>query len=312
MPTVSTKEFPKYPKGFASPKPEQTITEGELKQLLGQGGIVTKKYNGNRCHVLVGEAGVEVYSIAGRLCWTPYIPQTAAFLTGLNLPAGTFLDGEFYVPSKENVEAVQEMINAGVGSEGHAAGAAAEARLNPRIAVFDVLFWAGEAIYSKPFAERRKLLEEHISASAAVHVTATVSIRDMEHAFEIINQTGWEGMVINDPTAPLNVNFGGNVKRNRSWKVKIRFQEDLLATGCAVSKDTNLGVGTLFVSRRNAEGIWEPVGKVGSFEITFDRIKAVNATYPYMIEVSHYGVIAGNLQFAKVVRRRDDLVPGTF
>lgn len=294
-----------YPQDFAPQKPQQSITPDELKRVLVAGAVTTKKYNGHRVHIIVTQLGeIKFYSQNGTQDWTPYLPRLQDAFRSLDLPLNTFLDGELYVPSKEAVEAVQAIVNTG----SIAKGIEGEARLQPTVAIFDVLIYNGTEIYKNSYEQRTQLIRQIIRTHQLYHVAAEVQIQDFDHAMSLVETSGWEGLVVADRSASAKVNLNGNTKRGSLWKLKIRTTEDLIATGFTPAKDLSLGVGSLNILRR-VNGQWSKAGKVGSFEVLFDRHAATNATvYPMVVEVSHFGADeAGNLTFPKVVRARPDL-----
>lgn len=296
-------KFTSYPKGFAPHKPQQTITLLQFLEVLKNGGYATKKYDGNRCHILVMDNGdIQIFSRNGTLNWSGSLPNTIEHIKTLNIPNNSFVDAELYIPNQENVEAVQLIVNSGSDEK----GAKAEAELNPKLAVFDVLYYQGIDMVKKPLEERLKTFEGHVSEQ--VHYVERREITTLEDAMELVKKEGIEGLVLVDPNAPHNLNYNGNTKRGNLWKIKIRPTEDMVATSFTMSKDPSLGVGTLKVYRYNPEIKALCVGNVGSFEVSFDRKEAVNYNYPIAIEVSHFGLTKkGHLNFPKIIRRREDL-----
>lgn len=299
-----------YPTGFAPQKPQQSISPKLLRKILSEGGITTRKYNGNRVHVLVDVIGdVRVFSRNGKLEWTACVPSLVLAIKCLGLPSNTFIDAELYVPGSETTEAVQLIVNSGSDVK----GAQYEAQLQPNLAVFDILIWSQKPIHTMDYEKRIDLVEATFKPNTPIHPAEIVEIpTDYDKVMELIEQTGFEGFVLSARKATNKVNMRGNTKRGDSWKLKIRHTEDMVATGFTLVKDPTqalLGVGSLKLSRRTPSGI-TPVGKVGSFEVTFDRVAAITAQYPFVVEVSHFGLDErGHLEFPKIIRGRPDLAP---
>ncbi len=294
-----------YLPNFTVQKPRQEISSEELAFVLRNGAIVNKKYNGNRCHILIGKKSkAQAFSIGGTVNISPCIPDLLDNISCLGLPEHSYIDAELYVPNDvENPEDLQPILGAGDFEK----GAKAARELKPKLAVFDTAFLAGQPIYSLGYGKRLDLVK-NLAVEDFFHVTTEVTIESYAQGLNLVRSKRWEGLVIWDKEAPNVVNFNGNVKRGRAWKLKDRITEDLLAVGWNPTKATvNLGVGSLKVSEW-ANDTWQAIGDIGSFEVTFDRFKAMTDSYPYRIEVSHFGRDSrGKLLFPKIIRKRTDL-----
>jgi ATP-dependent DNA ligase len=305
--TAPLPPFTGFPFNWAPCKPKQTLSDAEFAAISSD-FIASKKYDGNRCHLLTfADGSVHIFSIAGTLEWTGCLPRLIESVSQLQLPPNSFLDAELYIPNIETTESIQLVINSGSDT----LGAANEAKLNPNCACFDVLVWNGQPVYKLPYRERLKFIP--VISGSRLHPAKTYTFTALSEGRKIIEEEGIEGLVLADPKAAHNLNFNGNVKRGRSWKLKARYTEDFLATACTSASNPEtgefLGTGTLDISRRDeTNNTFTPNGKIGSFEVTFDRVAAYNTEFPIVVEVMHFGRdTRGNLLFPKVIRRRPDL-----
>jgi len=288
-----------FPTGWALQKPQQTIEPGEFERRWRAGGLTaTRKRDGNRLHIVTAGRNTRVWSRNGTTDLTEKLAHIAHHYAAA--PAGYILDGE-----------------------GHTAGEGTESyqwALNHRpedilFSAFDALSLDGD-LQKKPWSARRSWLDgldEALGRRAGIFGGGVCfDLPDnptYDDVLKRIDEDRCEGVVIWDERAPHQLNTNGNTKRGQCWKIKVRQTEDLVVTMVHPCADPALGCGALSVARRiSPDGPLEPLGKVGSFALPFERQAALSANLPFVVEVSHFGEDdRANLVFATVERARPDL-----
>lgn len=286
-----------FPSGWALQKPQQTIDPKTFEAMWRQGRLrVLPKRNGHRGHVITNGADTKVYSRNGTVDLTDRLPHIAAYYA--KVARGYLIDGELHTP-EEGTESFQKAMNTRTD--------------DVVLSAFDMLHIDG-SLTNEQYDARFNLMQ-HMHQMAGSGCATTIDDLPLgtnasyDDVLARIEREGIEGIVAWDRNAGHALNTNGNTKRGSSWKIKIRQTEDLVVTMAHACADPNLGCGSLQLSRQILPGMpLEPVGKVGSFELGFDRVAAMSEKAPYVVEVSHYGEDErGNLQFAKIVRKREDL-----
>lgn len=287
-----------FPSGWALMKPQQTIDPAEFARRWRSGSLIaTKKWDGNRAHVITAGASTRIWSRNGTLEWTAKLPRLVDHFA--IAPLGLLIDVELHTP-EEGTEAIQNAMNSGSDDDIYAAA-------------FDMLKLDG-SMTSTGYGSRLALLQHQMDmlgggAAFAVDHFPLGEGADYEEALRRIAQKKIEGVVVADRDAPHALNLNGNTKRGLSWKIKQRHTEDFVVVGKNACGDPKLGVGSLKLARRLADGTLQPVkGPVGSFGLAFNRVWALGQDGLYVVEVSHFGEDErGNLVFPKVERARPDL-----
>lgn len=285
-----------FPTGWALMKPQQTIDPADFARRWRAGSLIaTKKWDGNRAHIITAGGATRIWSRNGTVELTAKLPSLVeqyAFA-----PTGLLVDVELHTP-EEGTESIQAAMNSGSDADIYAAA-------------FDMLKLDG-SLTQQGYATRLSLLQQQMQiigtgpAFAVDHFPLGDSA-DYDEVLRRIAQKKIEGLVVTDRNAPHALNLNGNTKRGQSWKIKHRHTEDLVVVAENVCADPALGIGSVKVARRLADGTLQPIkGPIGSFGLPFDRRN--RPALPYVVEVSHFGEDErGNLVFAKVERARPDL-----
>lgn len=287
-----------FPAGWALMKPQQTIDPANFARLWRAGKLIaTKKWDGNRAHVITAGAATRVWSRNGTVELTAKLPRLVDHFA--IAPTGILFDVELHT-MEEGTESIQAAFNSGHDDDIYAAA-------------FDMLKLDG-SMTNSGYGYRLSLLQQQMDmlgrgpAFAVDHFPLGENA-DYEEALRRIAQKKIEGIVVADRNAPHVLNLNGNTKRGQSWKIKHRHTEDFVVVGRNACADPKLGVGSVKLARRLEDGTLQPVkGPVGSFGLSFNRLWALEQDGLYVVEVSHFGEDErGNLVFPKVERARPDL-----
>lgn len=287
-----------FPAGWALQKPKQDIDPDVFTRMWRAGSLIAlKKYNGHRGHIVTAGANTRIYSRNGTVDLTSKLPHLVEQYA--KAPMDLVIDGEIFVQSTETTEALQLAMNSNA--------------LETSFAAFDMLDLQGK-LHKTPYEARLRALGEIMAKtgkSDPAFLAETLPLAagaGYDEALSLVEKLNIEGIVAWDRRGIHKLNTAGNTKRGDAWKIKIRKTEDLIATQVHACADSSLGCGSLSVARRLSDGALQPLGKVGSFEVGFDRHAALLMKAPFAVEVSHYGEDDnGNLMFAKVIGTRLDL-----
>jgi len=141
-----------------------------------------------------------------------------------------------------------------------------------KLFLFDVMFVDGKNVMDKPFAERRKVLENLVGAGDVVNVTEMIITSDPKELEEFFNnciERGLEGIVAKD----LNERYIAGarkfawIKLKRSYKGELSDTIDVVIIGYYKGKGsrTKFGLGTLLAAVYNKEkDAFESIAKIGS------------------------------------------------
>lgn len=287
-----------FPAGWALMKPQQTIDPADFARRWRAGQLIaTKKWDGNRAHVITAGSATRIWSRNGTVELTAKLPRLVDHFA--SAPKNILFDVELHT-IEEGTESIQAALNSGHDNDIYAAA-------------FDMLKLDG-SMTQEGYGYRLSLVQQHMNmlgggVAFAVDHFPLGDDADYEEALRRIAQKKIEGIVVADRNAPHVLNLNGNTKRGQSWKIKQRHTEDLVAIGRNPCADPSLGIGSLKVARRLADGTLQPIkGPIGSFGLAFDRIAALTAQMPFVVEASHFGEDErGNLVFPKIERARPDL-----
>lgn len=288
-----------FPQGWALMKPQQTIKPEEFNAMWKTGNYIpTRKRDGNRGHIITAGEQTRIWSRNGTLDWTDKLAHIAHNF--FSAPPGYLIDVELHTDD-EGTKSFQKAMNSSPE--------------DVRWSAFDLLRLDG-SLTNQSYDQRSSLLghlEDQIDRSnwgggVFFHLP---EFADYDEALRQVEAAKCEGIVLWDRNAPHQLNLNGNTKRGKSWKIKVRQTEDLVVLRVNPGVNPSLGCGTLKVARQIVAGCpLEPINApLGSFDVAFDRIAAMTAQTPFIVEVEHYGEDDnGNLVFPKVLRRRDDLM----
>jgi len=137
---------------------------------------------------------------------------------------------------------------------------------------FDLLYLNGEDCTSKPYAERRRLLERIIKKAGTIRladmITAT-SAKELEKYFETAIGNGLEGIIAKDLAAPYvaGARKFSWIKMKRSYKGSLSDTIDVVIVGYYLGKGarTEFGFGGLLCAVYNEEkDVFQTVTKIGT------------------------------------------------
>lgn len=131
-------------------------------------------------------------------------------LTTINIPDGTVLDGEVVVTDsygKPDFEATMSRFHAGKNG-----------KQQIQYCVFDILYFKGKKITSKPLLERKNILESVIVPNDNIALVQW-TIGNGEAYFNLTKEHGLEGIVMKRSDSSYQVN-----KRSQDWLKVINYQ----------------------------------------------------------------------------------------
>ncbi|MGC8547670.1 MAG: ATP-dependent DNA ligase [Candidatus Micrarchaeia archaeon] len=137
---------------------------------------------------------------------------------------------------------------------------------------FDIMYYNGEDYLNKPYAERRKKLEEVIPGTGTIRLADRIlatSAKEIDQYFEDVVSNGLEGIVAKD----LNAKYIAGarkfswIKMKRSYKGELTDTVDLVIVGYYTGKGsrTEFGLGGLLGAVYNdKEDVFETITKIGT------------------------------------------------
>ena len=148
------------------------------------GWIAERKWDGIRGQVIVRNGELFVWSRGEELVTDKY-PEYEVFK---KLPDGTVLDGEI-LPFKDGRPLSFSLLQTRIGRKNLSKKILETAPVIFK--AYDLLEWEGQDIRSKPFAERRKLLEELVVSAnmSALHLSEAIIFTSFKSCFAIAPAT---------------------------------------------------------------------------------------------------------------------------
>jgi ATP-dependent DNA ligase len=224
------------------------IPEGELS--------FEPKWDGFRSIIFRDGDEVEIGSRNGKPM-TRYFPEVVEAVKA-NLPERCVVDGEIVVVVGERLEfeVLQQRIHPAVSRVTRLAE-----ETPARFIAFDLLARGDEDYTGRPFAERRRLLEETLAdAQAPVHLTpATTEHAIAERWFEQFEGAGLDGVV----AKPLSGTYQPD--KRTMFKIKHARTADCVVAGYRAHKNDAEGIGSLLLGLYTEEGVLMSVGVIGAF-----------------------------------------------
>ena len=214
------------------------------------------KWDGFRSIIFRDGDEVEIGSRNGKPM-TRYFPEVVEAVKA-NFPQRCVLDGEIVVVIGKRLEfeVLQQRIHPAVSRVRKLA-----TETPARFIAFDLLARDDEDYTSRPFAERRRLLEETLAhAASPIHLTpATTDHALAEQWFDQFEGAGLDGVV----AKPL----GGSYQPNKRTMFKIKHARtaDCVVAGYRVHKNDEQGIGSLLLGLYTDEGVLMSVGVIGAF-----------------------------------------------
>lgn len=213
------------------------------------------KWDGFRAIVFRDGAEAEIGSRTGKPL-TRYFPELVAALAA-RLPPRCVLDGEIVVArdGRLDFDALSERI--------HPADSRVRllAETTPASFVaFDLLALGEDSLMSRPFQERRQLLEEVLAdVPAPVHLAPATRDRELaQEWFERFEGAGLDGVVAKPPRLPYRQNL------RAMYKIKHERTADCVVAGFRFHKSGPV-VGSLLLGLYDDEGALQHVGVCAAF-----------------------------------------------
>jgi ATP-dependent DNA ligase len=226
------------------------------------GLLYEPKWDGFRCIVFRDGDTIELASRNQRP-FNRYFPELIAPLQAA-LPDKCVVDGEIVVPDVDgnglDFDALQQRI--------HPAQSRVRmlAEQTPAAFVaFDLLAVGSDDLMQVPFGERRRLLEQHVTTNASVHLTpATTDPEIAERWFTRFEGAGLDGVM----AKPLD----GVYTPDKRTLVKVKHERtaDCAVAGYRIHKDGE-GVGSLLLGLYDDAGRLNHVGVCAAFSVKFRR-----------------------------------------
>jgi ATP-dependent DNA ligase len=326
--------FDPLPEGFMLPKPVNSVKDEVILKLEAQGRLaITRKRNGYRIWA-VKDRAVKLFT-RGANAVTACFPHITAKLE-MMMPPQSFLDGEMHIIKKngeddfpavglifKNSHNPQEAIRL-QEEKGYA-----------HFMIFDVVFWEGEKYIVRPWQERYDRIQlACMELEIAILLQkARQGLRPTRHPIptprylfpvEILgtpfkqaeaygNEYDWEGLVLYDTEGSSDFRLDHKVARPQvAWKRKPIYEDDFIVRRWIPRKNNPSMVKEFVLSQIDPEtGKEVDCGKCGSGLTNAERLEfAHDSLYPLVVEVRFYDRFAsGKLQFASIVRIRDDKKP---
>jgi bifunctional non-homologous end joining protein LigD len=271
--------------------------------------IIQRKRDGQRHLVLITRTGdVRIYS--RRMDdMTAHFPKLAAYIRDANLPTCTVLDGEIIVDrdGSDDFKAVGTVTRAKAEK-----GAQREATLPIRYMVFDVLYAAGAATWKLPYRERYKTLKTLLPVqSFTLFVPLNLANAPVDGLMNLARAKGWEGFVVWFADEPTVVRDGGKPKRAGCAKLKVKHDQDVIATGYELgSGNQSDRVGAVLIAEYGPDGKLRDCGKCGSGFDMQTRKEALSWKYPVVIAIQSDGQEpTGKFRFPIFKKLHEDKVP---
>ncbi|HEU5033637.1 MAG TPA: ATP-dependent DNA ligase [Mycobacteriales bacterium] len=234
------------------------------------GGVLYEpKWDGFRCIVFRDGDDVELGSRNERPL-TRYFPDVVAAVKAA-LPARCVVDGEIVISrnGRLDFESLQLRLHP---AESRVRKLAAETPAE--FVAFDLLALGDDSLTDRPFADRRHLLEQHLSPTAAVHLTPATDDPDTAARwFTDFEGAGLDGLVVK----PLTLTYRPDERV--MFKVKHERTADCVVAGFRFHKSGPV-VGSLLLGLYDEEQQLRHVGVAASFSMA-RRKELLDELAPY-------------------------------
>jgi ATP-dependent DNA ligase len=196
---------------------------------------------------------------------TRYFPEVVEAVRR-NLPERCVVDGEIVLPDPHarrlDFEQLQQRIHPAASRVNMLAGATPA-----HFVAFDLLAVDDADLRGRPFADRRRALEEALAAAASpVHLTpATTDVEVAEEWFHRFEGAGLDGIV----AKPLEGTYQPD--KRVMFKIKHERTADCVVGGYRVHKSGPGTIGSLLLGLYDGEGDLANVGVIGAFPMARRR-----------------------------------------
>ena len=190
---------------------------------------------------------------------TRYFPEMVEAVLA-NFPEKVVIDGEIIVrrPGEDRLdfEMLQQRIHPAASRVKRLAG-----ETPASFVAFDLLALGEEDLMARPFAERRRLLEEALAqAKAPIHLTAATLDKEVARGwFTQFEGAGLDGLV----AKPLDGAYEPD--KRTMFKIKHERTADCVVAGYRTHKSGDDLIGSLLLGINDADGNLVSVGVIGAF-----------------------------------------------
>lgn len=247
---LATMDFDNPPESFALSKPEKSISDKKLDELLKSEGLgVDVKYNGFAYRAIRGSGDAKLLTFNMHDHSRKY-PDLVKELSAV-MPHNTVWAGELYddnpdIPHMEAFANIKSVARADVTGDkvtGDLKKTAERlAKFNVRFAVYAVPYHEGELEldvnwnYLRVGVPQRHWVHQaaHVNWEAKYRQYMSEGLTRVEAFKRVIRELpNIEGVVLYDrrKDSKLSVTFNGEPKRTGCWKLKPKHEDDLLAVG---------------------------------------------------------------------------------
>jgi bifunctional non-homologous end joining protein LigD len=218
---------------------------------FGDGWLLERKLDGERCAARLGAGGVRLESRTGRDLTDTY-PEVRAAVAAQRADS-LLLDGEVVAYDGDQTSFSRLQQRLGVTSPPPALLAT-----HPVVyCVFDLLEVDGEDVRGLPLVERRDRLVRSIRPDGALQLTEAWQ-DDSERRFAEACRAGWEGLIAKRADAPYSPG------RSRDWlKLKCTWEQEFVVGGYTDPAGSRADFGALLVGYHE-DGRLRYAGKVGT------------------------------------------------
>jgi bifunctional non-homologous end joining protein LigD len=218
---------------------------------FGDGWLLERKLDGERCAARLGVGGVRLESRTGRDLTDTY-PEVRAAVAAQRADS-LLLDGEVVAYDGDQTSFSRLQQRLGVTSPPPALLAT-----HPVVyCVFDLLEVDGEDVRGLPLVERRDRLVRSIRPDGALQLTEAWQ-DDSERRFAEACRSGWEGLIAKRADAPYSPG------RSRDWlKLKCTWEQEFVVGGYTDPAGSRADFGALLVGYHE-DGRLRYAGKVGT------------------------------------------------
>jgi ATP-dependent DNA ligase len=229
---------------------------------IPSGASYEPKWDGFRSVVFRDGDEVEIGSRNERPM-TRYFPELVQALRA-ELPARCVVDGEIVIATDDGLdfEALQQRIHPAASRVNMLA-----VQTPASFVAFDLLALGEEDLTSRPFTERRALLEQALAGSRApVHVTPATTDRDLAQTwFREFEGAGLDGVVAKPLTGAYQPD------KRVMFKIKHVRTADCVVAGYRIHKSGPDAIGSLLLGLHTADGTLASVGVIGAFPMARRR-----------------------------------------
>jgi ATP-dependent DNA ligase len=271
---VTEIDFNKYlPKNFCSYKPQCSIEDKAHQKIYSAGHAqYSRKYDGMNHIVAKHPWGWEIYTRRMDLA-TERFPNHILKLNELDADVGTVFSGEMvcHTPDgRDDFKAISRICRS--DPEDARKLIIDNECPEPTYRVFDLIYYNGNPLSNKSFAERQALWYGMLNKVGLNTLVNKVDIFDLAPVGweEFAKTSGWEGFVLVDTTSVPGeklFSFDGEAKRPKGhYKLKPVYEEDVVIYAGVTGSGKRLGcIGSVLVKQRHPETKeWIRCGKVGS------------------------------------------------